>query len=221
MPETFTVDVCSTTPCHWAPPQLLSPVRNSSASLPPPDLPIADEDGGVEMQHPEGVNTAVQGDPVNLRRSRKRAPEPDPQHQSIRTPAQDQPHQGPPLPEWPTSNEDHGRSAVKHNAQSTVDPDVVKLAVERQQASQVQKMISRPQGFHDHMDTRYILRPEAIESVFYMWRITGDQEWQEKGWEMWERIEKVSWTDLAYSAITDVNDPDSPKADSMERYSHY
>jgi len=68
------------------------------------------------------------------------------------------------------------------------------------------------------MDTRYILRPEAIESVFYMWRITGDPSWREKGWNMWESIEKASWTELAYSAIMDVNDADSTKADSMERY---
>ena len=35
---------------------------------------------------------------------------------------------------------------------------------------------------------------------------------------MWESIEKASWTELAYSAIMDVNDADSTKADSMERY---
>lgn len=36
-----------------------------------------------------------------------------------------------------------------------------------------------PPGFTVIDDRRYILRPEAIESVFIMWRITGDRKWQE------------------------------------------
>lgn len=39
------------------------------------------------------------------------------------------------------------------------------------------------------LDSKYILRPEAIESVFYMYRITGDSKWRELGWMMWENIE--------------------------------
>lgn len=31
-----------------------------------------------------------------------------------------------------------------------------------------------PSGFSDISDRRYILRPEAIESVFILYRITGD-----------------------------------------------
>lgn len=40
----------------------------------------------------------------------------------------------------------------------------------------------------------YIGRPEAIESIFHMYRMTGDEVWREKGWRMF-----VSWvcgTDL-------------------------
>lgn len=29
----------------------------------------------------------------------------------------------------------------------------------------------------------YILRPETVESFFYMWRITGEQQYQEWGWK--------------------------------------
>jgi mannosyl-oligosaccharide alpha-1,2-mannosidase len=29
----------------------------------------------------------------------------------------------------------------------------------------------------------YILRPETVESFFYMWRITGDPQYQEWGWK--------------------------------------
>jgi len=36
-------------------------------------------------------------------------------------------------------------------------------------------------GFTSVADTSYQLRPEAIESVFIMFRITGESIWQEKG----------------------------------------
>ena len=35
------------------------------------------------------------------------------------------------------------------------------------------------QGFTDIGDTRYILRPEAIESIFILYRITGDKRLQD------------------------------------------
>lgn len=47
-------------------------------------------------------------------------------------------------------------------------------------------------------------RPEAIESVWYMYRITGDPEWQEKGWRMFKSIIKWTETDIAHSAISNV-----------------
>jgi mannosyl-oligosaccharide alpha-1,2-mannosidase len=100
----------------------------------------------------------------------------------------------------------------------SVDPEVQQIALDRQHAT-ISERILPPPSFHPNMDSRYILRPEAIESVFYMWRITGDPVWQDKGWQMWESIEKASWTELAYSAITNVNMANSQAADSMERYS--
>lgn len=41
-----------------------------------------------------------------------------------------------------------------------------------------------------HGESRYIGRPETIESVFYMYRTTGDRKWQDKGWRMF-----VSWVE--------------------------
>jgi mannosyl-oligosaccharide alpha-1,2-mannosidase len=48
-------------------------------------------------------------------------------------------------------------------------------------------------------------RPEAIESVWYMYRITGDPIWQEKGWRMFEAIIRATRTDVGHSAIHDVS----------------
>lgn len=63
------------------------------------------------------------------------------------------------------------------------------------------------------MDPRYLLRPEAIESVFYMYRISGDSSWQDKGWNMISSILETTKIEdsnsgkiLGYSGIHDVTD---------------
>jgi len=53
-------------------------------------------------------------------------------------------------------------------------------------------------------DRRYILRPEAIESVFMLYRITGKQEYQDAAWRMFQAVEAVSRTDVAAAAISDI-----------------
>nr|CAG4714216.1 unnamed protein product [Naegleria fowleri] len=36
----------------------------------------------------------------------------------------------------------------------------------------------------------YLLRPETVESLFIMWRITGDEKYREWGWKIFQAIEK-------------------------------
>ena len=59
-------------------------------------------------------------------------------------------------------------------------------------------------GFAGIDDRRYILRPEAIESVFLLYRITGKQEYADAAWRMFEAVEKVSRTPIAAAAIADI-----------------
>ena len=73
-----------------------------------------------------------------------------------------------------------------------------------------------PSGFTSIEDRRYILRPEAIESVFVMHRITGEQQWQAAAWDMWTAIMRVTDTDIGNSALIDVSADSPPRADSME-----
>ncbi|RMD43364.1 hypothetical protein DV735_g1756, partial [Chaetothyriales sp. CBS 134920] len=73
-------------------------------------------------------------------------------------------------------------------------------------------------GFVDHGDNRYILRPEAIESIFIMYRITGDKRYQDVAWKMWQSIDKATKTDVAHAALTDVRLASPPKADRMESF---
>ncbi|EON98016.1 putative glycoside hydrolase family 47 protein [Phaeoacremonium minimum UCRPA7] len=79
-----------------------------------------------------------------------------------------------------------------------------------------------PPGFVSLNDPRYILRPEAIESVWYMYRITGDPEWQEKGWRMFTSIIKWTETDVGHSAIANVakipEERDNNMVDNMESF---
>jgi mannosyl-oligosaccharide alpha-1,2-mannosidase len=67
-------------------------------------------------------------------------------------------------------------------------------------------------------DARYILRPEAIESVFIMYRITGDRMYQDRAWKMFENIIKHTKTSIAHAALADCTMPEAPKMDSMESF---
>lgn len=75
-----------------------------------------------------------------------------------------------------------------------------------------------PPGFVRMTDRRYLLRPEAIESVFIMYRLTGDNYWREKGWRMFEGISKHTRTNFAHSAIEDVTSMHPEFQDSMESF---
>lgn len=73
-----------------------------------------------------------------------------------------------------------------------------------------------PQGFTSISDRRYILRPEAIESVFLLYRIIGDPLLQEKAWHKVINIFKYLEMEFANAALRYVTDPFAPKDDSME-----
>ncbi|KAI8163929.1 Endoplasmic reticulum mannosyl-oligosaccharide 1,2-alpha-mannosidase [Colletotrichum sp. SAR 10_70] len=74
-------------------------------------------------------------------------------------------------------------------------------------------------GFSEVPDRRYILRPEAIESVFVMYRTTGDAALLESAWDMFTSIDNATSTDLANTAVWDVTAEGKPPAsDSMESF---
>lgn len=68
------------------------------------------------------------------------------------------------------------------------------------------------------MQADYRNRPETIESVFYMWRITGDQKWQERGWQMFSSWVTHCMTDVGFSSIQSVLEVPSVQSDSMESF---
>ncbi|KAF2829414.1 alpha-mannosidase IC [Ophiobolus disseminans] len=67
-------------------------------------------------------------------------------------------------------------------------------------------------------DSRYVLRPEAIESIFYMYRITGEAKYQDIAWDMFQAINTNTRTSFANAAITDVMKTPTEPYDSMESF---
>jgi mannosyl-oligosaccharide alpha-1,2-mannosidase len=61
-------------------------------------------------------------------------------------------------------------------------------------------------------------RPEAIESVFILYRITGDQYWVDSGWDMFKSIQAQTETKIAHSAIDNVLGGAPNQVDEMESF---
>ncbi|KAL9402978.1 hypothetical protein Peur_006827 [Populus x canadensis] len=50
-----------------------------------------------------------------------------------------------------------------------------------------------------------ILRPETVESLFYLWRFTGNRTYREWGWNIFQAFEKNSRIETGYVGLKDVN----------------
>ena len=82
-----------------------------------------------------------------------------------------------------------------------------------------------PKGISNLADRRYILRPEAIESVFLLYRMTGEGYLREAAWDMFTAITNATETPLANAALRDVSYSmeqvragDTIQTDSMESF---
>ncbi|KAL9586722.1 MAG: hypothetical protein Q9212_000730 [Teloschistes hypoglaucus] len=75
-----------------------------------------------------------------------------------------------------------------------------------------------PKGVIRITGSKYILRPEAIESVFIMYRVTGDDYWREKGWKMFTSIQNATRAEFGASAISDVMSETPFPLDEMESF---
>ncbi|KAK0656575.1 glycoside hydrolase family 47 protein [Cercophora newfieldiana] len=79
--------------------------------------------------------------------------------------------------------------------------------------------VKLPKPFTVMRDKQYLLRPEAIESLFVLYRITGKADLLDLAWRMWQAVKAATETKFAFSAIVDVNaDGFTTKIDAMESY---
>jgi len=69
-------------------------------------------------------------------------------------------------------------------------------------------------------DRHNLQRPETVESLFYMWRITGDEIYRHWGWEIFEAFVKHTTVPdgAGFSSIGNVNEIPSPTRDNMESF---
>ncbi|KAJ2474481.1 mannosyl-oligosaccharide alpha-1,2-mannosidase [Coemansia sp. RSA 2322] len=68
-------------------------------------------------------------------------------------------------------------------------------------------------------DRHSLLRPETIESLFVLWRITGEEKWRESGWRIFCSLEK--WARLpvdGFSSLRDVTTVPPPRDDKLETF---
>ncbi|KAJ2155984.1 hypothetical protein GGF46_005483 [Coemansia sp. RSA 552] len=78
----------------------------------------------------------------------------------------------------------------------------------------------KEKGFYLGPNRGYILRPETIESLMIMYRVTGDKVYKEWGWQIFLALQKWTRTDSAYSAYSDVTSTKGSEllTDSMESF---
>jgi mannosidase alpha-like ER degradation enhancer 2 len=62
----------------------------------------------------------------------------------------------------------------------------------------------------------YILRPEALESAYVLFVLTGDERWRAMGRDIFERIVRWTRTDVAFAHLADVRTKEP--ADAMQSF---
>nr|XP_057908316.1 endoplasmic reticulum mannosyl-oligosaccharide 1,2-alpha-mannosidase isoform X1 [Doryrhamphus excisus] len=69
-------------------------------------------------------------------------------------------------------------------------------------------------------DTHNLLRPETVESLFYMYRFTKDPKYRDWGWEILQSFNKYTKvSDGGYTSINNVRDRENPEPrDKMESF---
>lgn len=64
-----------------------------------------------------------------------------------------------------------------------------------------------------------ILRPETVESYFYLWRLTKNQKYRDWGWEFFQSLEKFARVEDGYTSISNVESRTKPAPkDKMESF---
>ena len=68
-------------------------------------------------------------------------------------------------------------------------------------------------------DSHYLLRPETIESLWYLYYVTGNKTYQDWGWNIFQGIEKYTKVANGYTTIGNVKNPlDLRPKDMMESF---
>ena len=63
-----------------------------------------------------------------------------------------------------------------------------------------------------------ILRPEAVESWFHLWRLTHKQQYREWSWQVFEAFEQHSRVPGGHSGVKDVEEIPVEHDDTMQSF---
>ncbi|KAK5075223.1 hypothetical protein LTR64_001428 [Lithohypha guttulata] len=127
---------------------------------------------------------------------------------------------------------DRARKEVNDDSEGEIDRETGELADEKEPLQFVPKVALShekhvkariqeerlPPSYTKFEARHYGLRPEAIESVFYMYRLTGDETWRQKGWKMFQAVQGATQTVVANAAMEDVTSQIGELDDSMESF---
>ncbi|KAF7309201.1 alpha-1,2-Mannosidase [Mycena kentingensis (nom. inval.)] len=67
-------------------------------------------------------------------------------------------------------------------------------------------------------DASYFLRPETVESLYILWRVTGQSRWREMGWKIFQSIERETKTPAGYASLRTVEVSPGIKEDDMPSF---
>ncbi|XP_014282102.1 endoplasmic reticulum mannosyl-oligosaccharide 1,2-alpha-mannosidase [Halyomorpha halys] len=77
----------------------------------------------------------------------------------------------------------------------------------------------RGEMYVKNSDAHNLLRPEFVESLWYIYQITGNTTYQDWGWQIFQAFEKYTKVPDGYTSIGNVNDPkDTKPKDMMETF---
>lgn len=90
------------------------------------------------------------------------------------------------------------------NEEHNLDAGQPEPATKDERAELLIRELKLPIGMTYILDKRYLLRPEVVESLFIMYRVTGEKYYQDVAWRLFEKICQVCRTDIGYAGIYDV-----------------
>ena len=64
----------------------------------------------------------------------------------------------------------------------------------------------------------YILRPEYVESLFYMWRYTKDVKYRQWGYDVIQALDRGCRLETGYSGLENINNPGTGYTDIQESF---
>ncbi|KAI8321873.1 hypothetical protein GQ54DRAFT_297731 [Martensiomyces pterosporus] len=68
-------------------------------------------------------------------------------------------------------------------------------------------------------DRHNLLRPETVETLFILWRITGEEKWRQYGWRIFKAFEQwARYSDGGYTSLHDITVIPPPREDKMETF---